>query len=185
MGTVVDWPWTTESFLAWEDRQEFKHEFVGGRVIPKSSGSVAHQRIVINLCNALMRLLQGRPLLAVQEMRLRIGARIRYPDVLVCAAPVDQATRTLTDAVAAFEVLSDDDATADLVEKLTEYSEMPSFRSYVLVEQTKVATTLWQRIGDSEWTASTYYSGWLFLPWIDVVLPLAEIYRDLTFPAQA
>jgi len=35
----------------------------------------------------------------VQEMRLRIGAQIRYPDVVICAAPLAQTTRTLTDVV--------------------------------------------------------------------------------------
>ena len=74
MDTTLDRPWTTESFLAWEDRQEFKYEFDGQRVIPMTGGSLAHQRIVFNLCLALMGLLGERPLLAVQEMRLRIGA---------------------------------------------------------------------------------------------------------------
>jgi hypothetical protein len=36
MDTVLDRPWTTESFLAWEDRQEFKYEFDGRHVIPKT-----------------------------------------------------------------------------------------------------------------------------------------------------
>jgi Uma2 family endonuclease len=112
MDTVVERPWTTESFLAWEDRQEFKYEFDGQRVIPMTGGSIAHQRIVFNLCLALMGLLADRPLIAV---RLRIGAQIRYPDVLICAAPLDQTTRTLTDAAAVFEVLSDDTATTDRV----------------------------------------------------------------------
>ena len=49
MDTVLDRPWTTESFLAWEDRQEFKYEFDGQRVIPMTGGSVAHQRIVANI----------------------------------------------------------------------------------------------------------------------------------------
>ena len=185
MDTVLDRPWTTESFLAWEDQQEFKYEFDGRHVIPMTGGSIAHQRIVFNLCLTLMGLLQDRPLLAVQEMRLRIGTRIRYPDVLICAAPVDQATRTLTDAVAAFEVLSDDTATTDRVVKLIEYAEVSSLRAYVLLEQTAVAATLFQRVPGGEWIASGHQSGSLTLPGIDVVLPLAELYRGLTLPAQA
>ena len=56
MDTVLDRPWTTESFLAWEDRQEFKYEFDGRRVIPMTGGSIAHQRIVANVWPALMNL---------------------------------------------------------------------------------------------------------------------------------
>src|SRR5262249_50403337 len=79
---VPDRSWTTESFLAWEDRQEFKYEFDGRRVIPVPGGSIAHQFIVLNLCLALRRLIGDRPLMALQTMPLRIGPQIRYPDVV-------------------------------------------------------------------------------------------------------
>jgi Uma2 family endonuclease len=181
MDTILDRPWTTETFLAWEDRQEFKHEFDGQRVIPMTGGSVAHQRIVANIWLALLGLLEGKPLLAVQEMRLRIGRKIRDPDVVICEAPIDQSTKTLTDAFALFEVLSDDTATTDRVDKLLDYAEVPSLRSYVLVEQTAVAATLFRRELGGEWIASAHTSGMLMLPGIDVALPLLDLYRGLTF----
>ncbi len=180
--TMLDRPWTTDSFLAWEDQQEFKYEFDGQRIIPMTGGSVAHQRIVANIWLVLMGLLGDRPLVAVQEMRLRIGAQIRYPDVLVCAGPLDQTTRTLTDAVAIFEVLSDDTATTDRVQKLIDYAAVPSLLAYVLLEQTAMAATLFQREPGGVWIASAHTTGALVLPGLDVALPLAELYRGLTFP---
>jgi len=48
-----------------------------------TSGSVAHLVIVFNLCVLLARLLTGTGLRALHEMRLQIGQRIRYPDVIV------------------------------------------------------------------------------------------------------
>ena len=183
MDTVLDRPWTTETFLAWEDRQEGKHEFDGRHVIPMTGGSLAHQRIVLNLCLALMGLLSDRTLMAVQEMRLRAGDRVRYPDVVVCAGPLDQTTRTLTDAVAIFEVLSDDTATTDRVEKLIDYAAVPSLRCYVLLEQTAVAATLFQREPGGAWIASAHAGGALVLPGLDITLPLAGLYQGLTFPA--
>lgn len=138
METVLELSLTTDGFLAWEDRQEARHEFDGGRIIPITGGSVAHQEIVFNLRALLGRALSSQPFRALQEMRLRIGDRIRYPDVIVCQEPLDQASQTLTDAVAVFEVLSDDTATMDRVEKLLEYSDVPSLRSYVLLEQTQL-----------------------------------------------
>jgi len=183
MDTILDRPWTTESFLAWEDRQEFKYEFDGRRVIPMTGGSIAHQRIVANIWLTLMGLLGDRPLMAVQEMRLRIGAQIRYPDVVICAAPLDQTTRTLTDAVTVFEVLSDDTATTDRVVKLIDYAAVPSLRSYVLLEQTALAATLFAREPAGEWIASAHTEGSLVLPGVNVALPLADLYRGLSFPA--
>jgi hypothetical protein len=183
MDTVLDRPWTTETFLAWEDRQEGKHEFDGRNVIPMTGGSIAHQRIVFNLCSALMGLLGDRTLMAMLEMRLRIGIRIRYPDVVVCAGPLDQATRTLTDAVAIFEVLSDDTATTDRVDKLIDHAAVPSLRCYVLLEQTAMAATLFHREPGGAWIASAHTEGALVLPGLDIILPLADLYRGLTFPA--
>jgi Uma2 family endonuclease len=184
MDTVLDRPWTTESFLAWEDEQEGKHEFDARGVIPMTGGSIAHQRIAANLWMALMGLLGDRPQMALLEMRLQIGSRVRYPDVLVCAGPLDQSIRTLTDAIAIFEVLSDDTATVDRVDKLIDYAEVASLRSYVLVEQTTMAATLFQRQSSgSAWVASAHVRGMLVLPGIDVTLPLADLYHGLSFPA--
>jgi Uma2 family endonuclease len=183
MDTVLERPWTTDSFLAWEDQQEGRHEFDGQRVIPMTGGSLAHQDIVFNLRGLLGRLLADQPFRVSQEMRLRAGTRIRYPDVVVCAGPLDQATRTLTDAVAIFEVLSDDTATTDRVAKLIDYAELPSLRAYVLLEQTAVAATVFQREPGGAWTASAHLAGELMLPGLGVTLPLAELYRGLTFPA--
>jgi Uma2 family endonuclease len=183
MDTVPAETWTTDGFLAWEDKQEGKHEFDGRDVIPMTGGSIAHQRIVINLCLALMGLLGDRPLMAVQEMRLRAGSRIRYPDVLVCSGALDQTTRTVTDAVAILEVLSDDTATTDRVEKLIDYAALPSLRCYVLLEQTAVAATLFRREPAGAWIASAHTGGVLILPGLDITLPLAALYQGLTFAA--
>jgi len=183
MDTVLDRPWTTETFLAWEDRQEGKYEFDGRDVIPMTGGSLAHQRVVLQLSVALIGLLAGRPFQVAQEMRLRVGTRARYPDVVVCAGPLAQTTRTLTDAIAIFEVLSDDTATTDRVDKLIDYAAVPSLRSYVLLEQTAIAATLFQREPGGPWTASAHTSGVLAVPGLDIVLPLADLYQGLTFPA--
>ena len=184
MDTALDRPWTTESFLTWEDRQEFKYEFDGTRVIPMTGGSVAHQRIVFNLCLALMGLLNAYPFLAVQEMRLRIGRRIRYPDVVICGAPLEQTMRTLTDALAIFEVLSEDTATTDRVIKLIDYAAVPSPRTYVLLEPTAIAATLFQRQPGGQWVASAHTEGSLVLPGLEIAVPLADLYRGLSFPVQ-
>jgi Uma2 family endonuclease len=181
MDTVLDQPWTADRFLAWEDRQEFKHEFDGQRVIAMTGGSLAHQRIVFNLCVALMRLLAGRLFQVAHGMRLRMGEKVRYPDVAVFSGPLDQTLKTLSDAVAVFEVLSDDTATIDRADKPTEYAAVPSLRSYVLFEQTRMAATLLQREPGGSWITTDVASGEIALPGLDIALPLAEAYQGLTF----
>lgn len=183
MDTILDHPWTVESFLAWEDRQEGKYEFDGFETIEMTGGTIAHQRIVGNLWITLLRILGQRPLMPLMEMRLRAETRVRYPDVALCAGPLDQTTRTLTDALALFEVLSADTATTDRVQKLMDYAVLPSLRCYVLVEQTAIAATLFTREPNGPWTATAHTEGTLVLPGLDIEIPLAELYRGLTFAA--
>jgi len=116
-------------------------------------------------------------------MRLRIGTRVRYPDVVVCAGRPDQTTRTLTGALAIFEVLSDDTATTDRVAKPIDYATVPSLRCYVPLEQTAVAATLFQREPGGPRIASAHIDGALVLPGLDVTMALAELYQGLTFAA--
>lgn len=181
MDTVLAEAWTVNGFLTWEDGQEGKHEFDGQHIVPMTGGSVAHQRIVANLIVTLLRLLDPVGLEPFQEMRIRCGDKVRYPDVTVWTGVVDQATRTLVDALAIFEVLSDDTATTDRVDKLVDYALLPSLRSYVLLEQTAMAVTLFQREPGGAWTASAHTDGSLVLSGLGVTVPLADLYRRLTF----
>jgi Uma2 family endonuclease len=182
MDTVLDRTWTTETFLAWEDRQEGKHEFDGVQIIPMTGGSVAHQVIVFNLCVVLARLLGGGPFRPVLSMRIRIGDHVRYPDVTVCPADIPQTQRTLTDAVIVFEVLSDDTAATDRIEKLRDYAAIPGLRYYVMLEQTRHAAIICQRAMGETWITSALTQGSIELPEVDLALPLDDIYQGLVFP---
>ena len=182
MDTVWDRAWTVDRFLAWEDRQDRKHEFDGHGIVRMTGGSIAHQRIVMNVAFVLLRLLEGSGLEPVQEMRLRCGRAVRYPDILIWKADVDQKIRTLDDAFAIFEVLSDDTAETDRVAKLVDYAALPSLRSYVLLEQTTMAATFYQREPGGDWVSSHHTTGDLVLPGLGVTLPVQDLYRRLRFP---
>lgn len=183
MDTLLDRHWTAESFLAWEDRQKGKHEFDGVHVFPMTGGSYAHQDMVFNLRGLLARLLMGQPYRVGAEMRLRIGNRFRYSDVSVSATPQDQTTKAITDAVAIFEVLSDDTAMTDRIVKLREYADIPSLRTYVLLEQTCIGALIHRRGPGQSWTVAPVTEGTLDLPELGITVPLADIYQGLTFPS--
>jgi hypothetical protein len=69
------------------------------------------------------------------------------------------------------------------VQKLLDYAAIPSLRCYVLLEQTAVAATLFQREPGGAWIASAHTGGTLSLPGVDAELPPADLYRGLIFPA--
>jgi Uma2 family endonuclease len=181
MDTVLDRPWTTGGFLAWEDQQDGKHEFDGLKVLATTGGTVAHQEIVFNLRVLLGRLLTGTSMRALQEMRLRIGTRIRYPDVLVYVGPLDQGVQTLSDAVVIFEVLSDDTAATDRVEKLIDYAKVPSLQFYIMLEQANRAAIVCKRASAGAWTMTAETDGAIVLSELKLSLPFEDIYRGLSF----
>lgn len=126
MNLVLREPWTVERFLAWEDKQEGRHEFDGTRIFEMTGGSRAHQRIVLNLVRLLEDVLAPGRWDAVQEMRLELEGKVRYPDVAVVAGRIPNATKTLRDAGVLFEVLSEDTAPTDRHEKRAEYARLPA-----------------------------------------------------------
>ena len=171
MNLVLREPWTVGRFLDWEDQQEGKHEFDGTQIIEMTGGSRAHQRIVGNLLRLLEDRLNPERFDAIQEMRIDVGGKIRYPDISVVNGTVDDDEKTLHDAVVLFEVLSEDTADEDLGPKLAEYFGLPSISRYVVVEQRRISVTSRVR-APSGWTLTELTSGGLNLPEVAVELPL-------------
>jgi Uma2 family endonuclease len=173
METALIKRWTVEEFLAWEDRQEGRHEFDGERIIAMTGGSVAHQKIVFNLVRTLLHLLDPAAFDAVFEMRVRLAGWIRYPDVLVYPGHLDHALKILADAIVIFEVLSDVTARIDRLDKLQEYRLLPSLRRYVLLEQVTPRAVTFAR--DASWQEQVVIDGVLAMLEIGVDLPMADL----------
>ena len=181
-------PWTVDRFLTWEDVQEGRHEFDGSQIVAMTGESRAHQRIISNLIRLLEDALDPDRFDAVPEMRLQVAGKIRYPDVAVVAGRIADDVRTLQDAVALFEVLSDDTAATDRREKRAEYARLPGLRCYVLLDQGRMAATMLRR-GEQAWVETelaqgsagvlSAAGGTLELPEVGVALSLGAIYRGL------
>jgi Uma2 family endonuclease len=142
--------------------------------------SRAHQRIVHNLLRLLEDRLDPEQFDAVAEMRLDVGGKVRYPDVLVCRGRIPGQVRTLRDAVVAFEVLSADTAVTDRGTKRVEYAGVPGMRRYVLIEQLRRAATILERSGD-EWIETPVVTGSILLPELGIDVPIADIYQGVRF----
>jgi Uma2 family endonuclease len=192
MNIAIREPWTINRFLAWEDKQEGRHEFDGSRIVEMTGSSRAHQRIISNLIRLLEDTLDPNLFDAVPEMRVEVEGKIRYLDVAVVAGRIPDNVRTLRDAVVLFEVLSDDTAGTDRLEKRAEYAGLPGIRRYVLLEQGRMAATILS-LGERGWIeteltqgdagASGVGGGTLELPEIGIALPLNAIYRGVRLNA--
>ncbi|MBV9748151.1 MAG: Uma2 family endonuclease, partial [Acetobacteraceae bacterium] len=134
---------TLEEFLAWEDRQEFKHEFDGYRPVAMAGGTLAHAVIQRNLAIAVGGRLLGKPCDFVgSDFKIEVAGSVRYPDGMVYCTPVPPDAKLIRDPVVIFEVLSPSTATKDQFVKGPEYEATPSVRRYVMLAQNRVAATV-------------------------------------------
>jgi Uma2 family endonuclease len=186
MNVALKRPWTTEQFLAWEERQELRYEFDGFQPIAMAGGTAAHAAIQRNLIYALTGGLRGKPCQPYgSELKIKVADRsIRYPDAFVVCTPVPPRATVVPDPVVIFEVLSENSATDDFVTKNAEYRATPSVQRYVVLQQAKAAAVVFSRKGD-DWVTDllTGDDAVLRMPEVGLDIPLSEIYLGVAFEA--
>lgn len=186
MGTTLRRPMTLAEFLAWEERQETKHEFDGFGPVAMVGGTAAHSTLQANLAAALVPRLRGKPCRFFgSDLKIEVAGSIRYPDGMVVCTPVPRDAKVVRDPVVVSEVLSPSTAGTDRILKNREYRATPSVRRYVLLEQDRVAATVFSREG-GDWIGRLRgEEDELAMPEIGVAFPLAELYAGLDFSQPA
>lgn len=165
-----------QDYLAGEPDSAIKHEYIDGAVYAMAGASANHNLICINMVTALSVHLKGKPCRPfASDMKVKIGSRYFYPDVLVdCAeyAGDDQFTETPTLIV---EVLSKSTRRMDETVKRSSYSQIDSLQEYLLIEQDIVDVELVRR--SNGWRSEHFFMGDQFtLESVGLTLSVAEIY---------
>ncbi len=178
--------WTLEEFLAWEERQPAKHEFVNGEPRLMTGVTQGQDRIVTNLIATLSGKLRGSPCRAGgSDLRVMTGnGNVRYPDVVVDCGPFRREAREASEPVVLLEVLSRTTAWTDLHDKLRDYDATPAVRQYVAVAQDEAKLVLWERDPSGRLALASSLEGLggtLALAPIDATLRMNEIYEGLGF----
>ena len=88
MEAVRALPMSVTDYLAFEEKSDVRHEFIGGDVHAMAGESIAHNTIAGNIFAALRAKLRGSPCHAYIEnvkLRLEVGREdiFYYPDVVV------------------------------------------------------------------------------------------------------
>ena len=174
-----------DEFLAWEERQETKHEFDGVHVIAMVGGTSAHALISGNVLFALLTRLRGKPCRAYNaDFMVEVAGSLRYPDVSVVCGPVAPRARRTDRPVVLFEVLSQSTAATDLSDKQDEYRNTPSVQRYVVLWQDRMHALVFTRTG-ADWVRAVVDGDLrLEMPEIGVSVQMAEFYIDVTFEAE-
>ena len=182
MSAALQKPMDLDQFLAWEERQELKHEFDGVRTIAMSGGTDAHSAIQIGLALTLGNRLRGTSCrLRSSDLKIRTATSIRYADALVVCSPRPPNATYVDDPVVIFEILSKSSVKEDYGPKLSEYQSIPSLQRYVILQQTHRAAMIFARAGDG-WDYEFTFgdAAVLAMPEIGISVPLAEIYEGIT-----
>ncbi len=143
---------SVEDYLAGEELEEQKHEYLAGVVYAMAGAKNAHNVIATNLLGLLHGLLRGhacRPFNSDTKVRIRLADQTRfyYPDVQVICRPNPLSDHFQDYPVLIFEVVSESTRRIDEQEKRAAYLAIPTLNAYVLIEQDRPAATVWRRTG--------------------------------------
>ncbi|MDH4393525.1 MAG: Uma2 family endonuclease [Aquabacterium sp.] len=177
-----------EEYLAWEELQPGRHEYVDGEVYAMVGARLTHNTISLNACMWLRQALKGRPCRVYGlEAKLQIsesGDHL-YPDVMVTCDPRDRDTAEdhfVRHPWLVVEVLSDSTAAYDRGRKFELYRGIGTLTHYLLVEQSRPHAELFFKNPLGQWVLQplalpdAMQMDTLGQPW-----PVASLYEDVDF----
>lgn len=175
-------PLTVEEYLALEEENSVRHEYVGGQVFAFAGAKEAHNLIVANLITALRTAARNTPCRVYpSDMLLRAAEdAFYYPDVMTVCDPEDTNATYKTRPCTVVEVLSPSTSSVDQREKLLAYRRIPSLKAYVIVYQDEMRVkTVSRDVNGAWWEAEVAGEGNVLFPCPELELTLAEIYEDV------
>lgn len=149
---------TAEEYLAWEETQDTKHEYINGEVFEvyaMAGAKDAHVTITGNVYMALRNHLRGSPCRTyISDMKLRVEAANTYfyPDVFVTCDPRDHASEQhKSHPTLIVEVLSPSTANFDRSRKFAHYRLLDSLREYILIDPDTFMVEVFRRDATDHW----------------------------------
>jgi Uma2 family endonuclease len=183
--------YTLTEYLQREERTDELHEYYNGIItkLPMARGS--HNRITMNtgtaFNNAFDKAGKNYFVEGCQQIvylpELNIGL---YPDVLVISETpqyYDTNEILLTNPVIIVEILSKGTGKYDRTSKFDKYKTLASFKEYVLIDQYKCHIETRFREEPNLWRELIFkdMAGDLHLKSVDCTVPMATIYKNITF----
>lgn len=147
-------------FIAWENEQPDKNEYVAGEVFAMVGVRDRHNIIAGNLYMLVRPHLKGSPCKTyVSDIKLEVEAAdaVFYPDLFVtCVDSGDP--RVKRDASLVVEILSPSTEAYDRGRKFAAYRMLPALQDYVLVSTDEALVEVYSRSGDA-WLLREYRQG--------------------------
>jgi len=177
---------TPEEYLAWEDQQEFRHEYIDGEILAMTGSTLPHNDIALNFYRALYPHLRSRGCrVNVSDVKVQANQNSRYfyPDLVISCDPEDlQSRRFINHPKVIIEVLSPSTASYNRGDKFKYYRQIPSLQEYVLVDTEEIAIEVYGRGEGKMWRYYAYGTGdAIALTSIEFECPIELLYEGVTF----
>ncbi len=177
---------TPSEYLEWEERQEFRYEYVNGEVYAMTGGTLNHNEIAVNLSTIFKNHLEDsgcRVLSADGKVKIEESNDYVYPDVSVTCDERDRrATKFIAHPCLIVEVLSPSTETRDRWEKFNLYRRSESLQDYVLVDANKIEIALYSKNDRGKWEIIRYGAGDLVeLKSINLSFSIDRVYKNISF----
>lgn len=178
---------TPEEYLAWEETQREKYEYINGQVYAMGGGSVNHGRIAIRLTAMFDAHLEGSSCITGNsDIKINIAEtnNYTYPDASVTCDDRDKSNPNyFTYPCLIVEVLSKSTEAYDRGGKFRMYRQNPVLQDYLLVSSTQIEMDLYHKKETGEWIILNYQAGDT-IPLKSINLSfrfqIEQIYRGLT-----
>src|SRR5690606_14589566 len=170
--------------LAWERRQESRHEYHDGEIIALAGASLKHNYINTNLVLAIGGSLRNNYCdVFSNDLRLEISTAnaYYYPDLMIVCGNtgMDKKQDTITHPTVIIEILSPSTRDTDLSRKKTDYLTLSSLKEYIVVDSTAVWVRCLRKNETDQWESTTLdrREDSLLIRTTGQHIPLHEIYR--------
>ncbi|HEX9960159.1 MAG TPA: Uma2 family endonuclease [Pyrinomonadaceae bacterium] len=183
--------YSLEEYAELEKTSEERLEYFDGNVWSMAGASRKHERLVVNVINALSNSLRGRGCVVYSSnLRIKVPAYppYRYPDVTaLCGEEVFEdfyGLDVLINPSLIVEILSPSTKSFDIGDKFTYYKSIESFTEYLLIDQDKPHVVLYTKQSADAWLHREFNAlqDKIFLSSLDCELAAAEIYENVEFP---
>lgn len=182
---------SVQEYLDQEELALDRHEYLNGKIFATAGGTLAHSLIASNLMVAIGPQLKHSDCRVLgSDMRLRTSPTglHSYADAVIACKPEVSGGTTLLNPVVIVEVLSESTEDYDRGGKFERYRDIQSFREYLVVAQDRMYVEHHVREGSTDkpaWIMRQFNGAddTVCLNAVNVSLPLAVIYSDVSLPA--
>jgi Uma2 family endonuclease len=186
---------TPQEYLAWEETQPLRYEYLNGEVIAMTGGTIPHNQVAVNLAALLKNHLRGqgcKVLTSDAKVAVSEKGSFHYADVSVTCDARDRGARQyIRYPCLIAEVLSPSTEAWDRGGKFRQYRRIETLQEYVLIDPDRPGWECYRLNERGNWELVQSVGGEanldsteILLASLDYRFPLAQLYEDVELFAE-